>query len=213
MWFQFRFSLALAAALIAVASGSEATAPVGGSWCGNAQNRRNLRTLDDAAHARLADLVARSVTVREMVALLCAERDVHFTLRGSRHLKREHRSGGRSGFAVVDGVLIGRLEFDTGESAREAQQIVVAHELAHGVELARLPRLDTRTLAQRLLAHTGRHVAWWPHRTIETPFALAVEKQVAGELRLDLTPTRGRLEELARRHHLSPLDASAEGQR
>jgi hypothetical protein len=185
--------------------------PRSGVWCREAG--RNLRTLDPAAHARLAELLRASTTAREMVAVLCAARDIHFTLRGSRGLRREHGYGGLSAFALVDGVLIGRLEFDISETTREAQRVTVAHELAHAVELAALPRVDTRALARLLRAGHGRHPAWSPQQTIETPFAVAVERQVVSELRESSSSDHGRLADIVRRYQRPARPAASAAQK
>lgn len=194
--------LLLALALTPAFEAGSATAepPPGGVWCRGGGAGRNLRTLDATAGARLAGLVAASATTREMVATICAASDVHITLSGARGLKREHRYGGLSVFAIVDGVLIGRLAFDISETTRESQRVTVAHELAHAVELALLPRSTTRALARRLLTASGRHPAWWPHQHIETPFAVAVERQVAAELRGYAPHAGGSLEHITRAH-------------
>jgi hypothetical protein len=223
MWTSFSVVLALALAApqapgqVTSASAGEAPGvadagpPPSGAWCREAG--RNLRTLDPTAHARLAELVRASTTAREMVAFVCAAREIHFTLGGRRGLRRERGYGGLSAFALVDGVLIGRLEFDISETTRDAQRVTVAHELAHAVELAALPRVDTPALARLPRAGHGRHPAWSPQQTIETPFAVAVERQVAAELRVPSTPDHGRLEAIARAHGLAPTPIASGDQR
>jgi hypothetical protein len=171
-------------------------------WCADAEPSRSLRTLNSKAAARLSELVATSGTVREMLAFLCRHDDLHLTVQARRDLKRTLGTGGRSRFFVADATLVGRLEFDAGDLPIPHQRLTLAHEIAHGVELAALPRVGTRALATLLLARMGHHTAWWSHHAIETPFALDIEAQVARELRMNESGDAGRLQDIARFHRL-----------
>ena len=160
-----------------------------------------VRTTDAIAAARVAELLAGSMVVREMDAYL-ETADVAVTIASSISLMRDHRAGGLSRFVVQNNVLIGRVEFDSAARDAPSQRIALAHELAHAVELASLPRQSTSALGQRLLARTGQHDPWSSHMIIETAFPREVGARVGAEFKYGPAP-EGTLETLAKRHRLT----------
>lgn len=172
------------------------------------EDDRRVRALDATAIERLSELTAASTVVREMLAHLQAA-EVSIGIYSNALLLRQRRAGGLSRFFVRQGMLTGRIEFDTGERDQSAQRIALAHELAHAVEIATLPRSSTQVLGNKLLAHIGRHDLWSPNLIIETPFARDVDKRIISELKFGAA-SAGTLDSLARRHRVKLGDCATD---
>lgn len=159
-----------------------------------------VRATNETASDRLGELQHDSTIVREMLAFL-RTRNVALTIGSNNALLRCRRVGGLSRFFVAEGVLAGHIEFDTGARSPRMQRVALAHELAHAVEIAALPRRSTRALGNELLSRAGHHEPWSPERRIETPFAESVSAKVAAEIKSG-SARADNLESLANRHRL-----------
>lgn len=158
---------------------------------------------DSVAEARLQELVQDSSLAREMITHLCSAPAVTVLIETRPGLRLETGVRGQAQFYVADETLVGEIAIDSG--IRPSKQLqVIAHEMAHALELALLPRAGgTRALATELLSRLGRHRPWMPHARIETPFAVMLEARVAGELKWGRPAPSGTLARLARTHGLS----------
>ena len=199
--------VALCAAPAGVGWADEAAAPAR-AW--TVRSPHQVRPLDPTAAARLAALHERSRIAADALRVLSGAPRLQLTVTSSPALLRRAGSRGLSRFWVEEGTLVGRLQFDTGESGPPQQARALAHELAHALELALLPRqADTKTLAALLLARLGRHAPWFSRAPIETPFALAVEKAIMFELGRGPAADPRALARIALEHGLHLLPGTA----
>jgi hypothetical protein len=204
-------TVVIALLITTLASPLAARQPAAGGGCiglEEAEAYPHVRTIDAPASERLGELLRVSTIVREMLRYLQSAA-VSIAIRSDNALVRNHRAGGLSRFFVTEGVLTGRVEFDTGERKADAQRVALAHELGHVVEIATLTRRSTSALGNQLLAHIGRHDVWSPHLVIETPFASDVDRRVAGELKYGAAPI-GTLYALAKRHRVRLADCPSD---
>lgn len=164
---------------------------------------RNVRIGDARVRASLQALLVRSTLVREMLAFIGRTDDALLTLRGEAGLVRRERVGGLTTIGRVDDALVIYIDIDLGEGAASVAATLLAHELAHAVEVLALPRVPIRKLGNLLLARQGRHVPWSPGMRFETAFAETVAKAVSLEISSDVPSAPGRLGPLLARHGLS----------
>lgn len=164
---------------------------------------RNVRIGDARVRASLQALLVRSTLVREMLAFIGRTDDALLTLRGNAGLVQRERVGGLTTIGRVDDALVIYIDIDLGDGAASVAPALLAHELAHAVEVLALPRVPIRRLGNLLLARQGRHVPWSPAMRFETAFAEAVEKAVSLEIASDAPSAPGRLGLLLARHGLS----------
>lgn len=191
------------------ANGLSAEAP------SDTQRRRHtcahLRALDTTAAERLDALARGSGTAAAAIRLLCGRTRLWLTVAARPALLQHARVRGLSHFWVDNGVLVGRLQFDTGSSSRRQQERAVAHEIAHALELALLPAASrTEELAGHMLSRLGRHLPWWRHARIETPFAIALERTIMKELEPGRPVQPDALRRLARDHAVVIDDRSVD---
>jgi hypothetical protein len=142
-----RLTIALACVVIALSAGSGAGAR------DQLPRRAVLRVPpnDPLTAANLARLARQSATARDMLARLEAIPDAAFTVRAHPLLMRSERLLGRGRFWIVGHRLFGVLEYQAEPEGNPRALRVLAHELAHALEVGMLPRArDTRALESRL---------------------------------------------------------------
>jgi hypothetical protein len=158
---------------------------------------------DELAGRRLAYLAARSATMKQVLEAL--ERTPAFSvrLRSNAMLWREANRKATGRFWRGDTRVIVLLQFDSA-AAKPIEQIEsVAHEMAHAVEVACLPRaIEIDGLVGQMLRR-GRPVAGTPGLAIETPFAQHAGREIFMEA-LRGRPGIGKLPQLAERYNLGP---------
>ena len=158
---------------------------------------------DQVSRSRFEYLVQRSATMREMMDVLVSTPGIRVRVRALSGL-RDSASKSAHGMLRVDGDTVNALlEFDTFYSKLPAQLEMLAHELAHVVEVVCLPDINAKGgLRQALLARgfsIGRGTSGLIG--IETRFATDVGRQVAFEA-LTRARNAGTLRAMARRHTL-----------
>jgi len=138
----------------------------------------------------LARLAGSSATARDLLARLESVPDATFLVRAHPRLVADERLLGRGRFWVVRGHLYGVLEYQAEPAGSHRALRVLAHELAHALELGMLPREpDTRALESRLRVKELDD-RFDPAPGIETDFARAISYRVHRELRArDRTPS------------------------
>jgi hypothetical protein len=148
----------------------------------------------------LARLTAASPTARELLARLERVPAASFIVRGHPRLVESERLLGRGRFWVVHGHLYGLLEYQAEPEGSHRALEVLAHELAHALEIGLLPRMpDARTLETRLRARAFETVIDAPSG-IETDFARAVSHRVQRELHRRNKGASGLVTEASRSH-------------
>jgi hypothetical protein len=175
---------------------------------GNIRTRVSVRPADELAGRRLAYLADRSATMKQVLEALDKVPAISVRLRSNAILWREVSRMGNGRFWRSGTHVIVLLQFDS-VTAKPMEQIEwVAHEMAHAVEVACLPRaIDIEGLAGQLLRR-GRRSAGAVNLAIETPFAKHAGREMFIEA-LRGRPGVGRLPELAERYGLgSPCAAS-----
>lgn len=163
----------------------------------------SVQVADELAGRRLAYVAARSATMKQVLEVLERTPAISVRLRANPMLWRETGRKAAGRFWRGGARVIVLLQFDSA-SARPIEQIEsVAHEMAHAVEVACLPRaIEVGGLVGQLLRR-GRPVAGAPGLAIETPFAQHAGRQIFMEA-LRGRPGIGRLPELAERYNLGP---------
>jgi hypothetical protein len=159
---------------------------------------------DLAATVRLGELLAASATAREMIDTLRRSPHVVARLRSDATLQRRTGVPGRGLLRVHGHLLLAMVEFDDTAVDARRQLLVIAHELAHLVEAAGLPDVNTTaTLRARLeLAAYRRSFDIARIRNLESPFATSVGTRVGEELRAEKR-LPGHLRTLADTHQVT----------
>ena len=130
----------------------------------------------------LARLATDSPTARDLLARLERVPSATFIVRAHPRLVESERLLGRGRFWIVHGHLYGLLEYQAEPLGTHRALCVLAHELAHALEVGMFPRpLDTRTLETQLREREVKQVIDSPSG-IETDFARAVSARVGREL-------------------------------
>lgn len=196
-------ALALVFAAEAFPSSGPAIEPTGERPAVSIRTPVSVDVVDELAGRRLAYLAGRSATMKQVLEVLERAPGIWVRLRSNAMLWREtsHKATGR--FWRGEARVIVLLQFDSA-AARPIEQIEwVAHEMAHAVEVACLPRaIEIDGLAGQLLRR-GRPVAGAPGLAIETPFAQHAGREIFMEA-LRGRPGIGRLPELAAQYNLGP---------
>ena len=126
--------------------------------------------------------IAGSSTFREVVARVEQLHDTVLILRGHPLLLSQEALLGRGRFWVVRGHLYGLLEYQSEQRGSERPPRIIAHELAHALEVALAPRgLDTASLRPFVLAREQSE-ATVTASGVETEFARAVGYRVGLEI-------------------------------
>jgi hypothetical protein len=148
-----------------------------------------LRVLpnDRLTRDHLQRALAGSATARELVSRIERLQNVVLIVRAHPLLVRQDRLLGRGKFWVVRGRLFGLLEYQAEPIGSNRAVRILAHELAHALEVALAPRgFDTNSLRSIVLARESEERAG-PVAGIETEFARAVGYRVQLELLNKLT--------------------------
>jgi hypothetical protein len=159
---------------------------------------------DQVARHHVVYLTTRSDTMRQMLAVLDATPGVSIRLRSSHNGVQGMSSQRAHGVLRIDGASIrALLEFDTRLATLAEQFEMVAHEIAHVVEVACLP--PTATGIERALLGRGFNMRQPGQRTnrLETPFPIGVGRAVVSEALARHTGA-GKLRALARQYGLAP---------
>lgn len=158
---------------------------------------------DTLTPGNLARLTANSATARDLLARIERIPDAVLIVRAHPLLVRTERLLGRGQFWVVKGRLFGLLEYQAEPAGSERALRIVAHELAHALEVGMLPRGETEALRSLLRVREldeGFDLA----PGIETDFARAVSHRVHLEMRGRLPNTPGLLAQAAAAHVTLP---------
>lgn len=170
---------------------------------GNPYITRVVRVpLNDAlTPGNFARLEAKSATARDVLARLELVPDAIFIVQAHPRLVQDERLLGRGRFWVVQDRLFGVLEYQAEPAGSPRALRILAHELAHALEVGMLPRSGgTRVLRARLeLRDRDGDVDRAPG--IETDFARAVAYRVRLEL-LGRLPNSTELLAQAERSHV-----------
>jgi len=131
-------------------------------------------------HVRRA--ITGSATARELLGRIERLQNTVLILRANPVLVQEDRLLGRGKFWVVRGHLFGLLEYQAEPVGSNRAVQILAHELAHALEVALTPRgWDTDSL-RPLMLERERKERDGPVPGIETEFARAVGYRVQLEL-------------------------------
>lgn len=134
---------------------------------------------DSVARGWLIHLTQHSPTFREMLSVLHQTQHVKIWLRSETGLKRLGLLG-RGRFSVQHERVLGLLEVERAGVRPLEQLRMVAHELAHAVEIALLSDASSRDALEQQLIDRGTR-SNVVHDGIETPFAKAVGEAVMEE--------------------------------
>lgn len=158
---------------------------------------------DSFALARLRELLASSPTARQMLDTLQRTPHVVARLRSDPTLQDRTGVPGRGMIRVLGGRVLALLEFDPELPNVNQQLQVIAHELAHAVEVASFRDVETTDdLRARLeLAAYRRAFNIGDVRTLESPFATSVSTRTGEEVR-SRRPLPGVLHRLAHQHQV-----------
>jgi hypothetical protein len=138
---------------------------------------------DPLTRAHLAGLVQQSATARALIDALESIPDTVLIVRANPLLAARERVFGRGRFWTVGGRLFGLLEYQAETLGNRQALRVLAHELAHALELATSPsRRDAAALHSFVLSREVSEPAD-DSPGIETEFARAVGGRVALEVR------------------------------
>lgn len=165
--------------------------------------RERIEFDDRLAYSRYQYLVARSPTMRQMVRVIEAAPDVHVRVRAVPGLRQSTPHAAHGMVRVAPGGIDATLEFDSLALKLFEQFEMLAHELAHVVEVACLPRVSTANELYDTLLERGFGVRQMRSRRvgIETRFAIDVGRRVVVET-LRRPTDAGGLALIARRHEL-----------
>ena len=137
---------------------------------------------DPLTRAHLAGLLLQSATARALVDALESIPDTVLIVRANPLLASRERVFGRGRFWTVGGRLYGLLEYQAQTRGNRQALRVLAHELAHALELATSPsRRDVAALHSFVLSREVDETAD-DSPGIETEFARAVSSRVALEV-------------------------------
>ena len=159
---------------------------------------------EDSAARRCFDyLVRRSATMREMVSVIESRPDTVVSIRAVPGLDNAPSQLARGVVRVDGGQIHAELEFDVATGKLLGQLEMLAHELAHVVEIACLPATSTKDGVRKALLRRGFAIQQRPSRRIavETGFAVAVGRQVLLET-MRRNAGQGTLHALAAQHEL-----------
>jgi hypothetical protein len=163
-----------------------------------------LRVLpnDRLTHEHLQRAIAGSATARELLGRLERLQNAVLILRANPVLVQQDGLLGRGKFWVVRGHLFGLLEYQAEPVGSNRAVRILAHEMAHALEVALAPRgWDTDSL-RPLMLERERKGDKGPVPGIETEFARAVGYRVQLELLGRLTGP-STLSAIADRTHLA----------
>lgn len=167
------------------------------------QSWEPIRLDDRIASSRLVFLATRSPTMRDMLSVLAFTSGISVRLRSHPGLQEAswrlshgvlHRDGGS---------LNAVLEFDTRRTTPAEQLEMVAHEIAHVVEIVCLPANGGAGQLETVLVGRGFRTQTARRRVIavETLFAIEMGRVVVAEALTRITGA-GKLQVLAHKHGL-----------
>ena len=159
---------------------------------------------DTLTPGNLARLTANSATARDLLARLERVPDAVLIVRAHPLLVRNERLLGRGQFWVVKGRLFGLLEYQSEPAGSERALRILAHELAHALEVGMLPRRGETDQLRSLLRVRELDEGFDQASGIETDFARAVSHRVHLEMRGRLPNTPGLLAQAAAAHVTLP---------
>jgi hypothetical protein len=137
---------------------------------------------DTLTPRHLARLTVRSATARDLVVRLERVPKAVFILRAHPLLANTERLLGRGQFWVERGRLYGLLEYQAEPIGSTRALLVLAHELAHALEVGTLPRASNTRSLRSLLRVRELDEGFDSAPGIETDFARAVTHRVYLEI-------------------------------
>jgi hypothetical protein len=159
----------------------------------------------------LAGLAARSATARDLLTRVELVPDAVFIVRAHPRLIEDARLLGRGRFWIVRGHLFGLLEYQAEPAGSLRAERVLAHELAHALEVGILPRDGGTRGLRSMLQVCKLDEDFDPAPGIETDFARAVSHRVHLEL-LGRLPNVTDLGAQAARSHVALPPQSGSGE-
>ena len=159
---------------------------------------------DTLTPGNLARLTASSATARDLLARLERVPNAVLIVRAHPLLVRTERLLGRGQFWVVRGQLFGLLEYQAEPAGSARALRVLAHELAHALEVGMLPRGGETEALRSLLRVRELDEGFDLAPGIETDFARAVSHRVHLEMRGRLPNATDLLAQAERLHVALP---------
>jgi hypothetical protein len=171
------------------------------SRAGASQRVLRIAAHDDITAGHIAELRRKSTIARELLDRVESLPATILILRAEPLLARQVGAAGRSRFWINGAELFGYVQYQVASLRNPSTECVIAHELAHAVEIATADRRDgTSGLRQFLLSRVpGAEPSNW--RGAETEFPRDVAAAVMQEL-LGRAP-RTTLDVLAETHHIT----------
>jgi len=167
---------------------------------------------DDITRGHLAALVRRSPTGRDLLARVERLPSTILIVRAYPLLVRSTKVYGRGVFWITGDQLFGHLQYPTESPGNDRPLCILAHELAHAIEVAGVDRrAGTAGLRQFVMSRAvGDDPLNW--RGAETEFPRVVAHQVWVEL-VGHSQAASMLDALALEHHVSLPGAGADRKR
>lgn len=159
---------------------------------------------DTLTPGNLARLTGNSATARDLLARIERVPNAVLILRAHPLLVKSERLLGRGQFWVVKGRLFGLLEYQAEPAGSQRALRILAHELAHALEIGMLPRNGETEALRSLLRVRELDEGFDLAPGIETDFARAVSHRVHLEMRGRLPNTTGLLAQAAAAHVTLP---------
>jgi hypothetical protein len=159
---------------------------------------------DTLTPGNLARLTANSATARDLLARIERVPDAILIVRAHPLLVKTERLLGRGQFWVVRGRLFGLLEYQAEPAGSHRALRILAHELAHALEVGMLPRSGETEALRSLLRVRELDEGFDLAPGIETDFARAVSHRVHLEMRGRLPNTPDLLARAAAAHVTLP---------
>lgn len=161
---------------------------------------------DELARDWAVGLAKRSPTFRQMLGVLQSSNHLIVRLRSVRGLRRDARLYGRGVFYVEESHVLGLLEFEPMDAPPQKQLEMIAHEVAHAVELACLPMPGSLDELRAQLASRSAYEITSSSGLMETPFPQTVARAVLREY--SRKAARGELHALATQFGLNLPDTA-----
>jgi hypothetical protein len=159
---------------------------------------------DTLTPGNLGRLTANSATARDLLARIERVPDAILIVRAHPLLVKTERLLGRGQFWVVRGRLFGLLEYQAEPAGSHRALRILAHELAHALEVGMLPRSGETEALRSLLRVRELDEGFDLAPGIETDFARAVSHRVHLEMRGRLPNTPDLLARAAAAHVTLP---------